>query len=196
MVRSRRAFLGSATAVTTLALAGCTSDSRQTTATSTTETAGTDVIDTTNETVGGGAVIQVYDHEELGEILVDAQRTALYMFTADPQPPKKSTCYDGCANTWPPLVATAVTKESEVTAKLSKFERETGESHVQANDWPLYYYEKDHEPGEPKGQGKRAFGGRWWVLRPDGTPVKKTPSETTHTTTTDGTTTDGTTSGG
>lgn len=184
MVRTRRAFLGSATAATVAALAGCTSDSRQTT---TSEGGRTSDVESAT-----AAVLQVYDHEELGPVLVDSENVPLYMTTADPQPPGKSTCYGECADAWPPLTATAVTPEHEVTAEISRFERESGRRQVQANEWPLYYHTPDEQPGDAKGQGREAFGGRWWVLRPDGTPVRETPGEETGTTT-DGTTTDGTT---
>lgn len=182
MVRTRRTFLGSATAATVAALAGCTTGSQETTTSDGGRTS--DVEDAT------AVVLQVYDHEALGPVLVDSENVPLYMTTADPQPRKKSTCYGECADAWPPLVATAVTPEREVEAEMSRFERESGRRQVQANEWPLYYYTPDEKPGDAKGQGREAFGGRWWVLRPDGTPVRRTPGEET------GTTTDGGTRGG
>lgn len=113
--------------------------------------------------------VQVSSHSELGDILVDAEGMTLYMFDQDTQGDEASTCYDGCAETWPPLTVDGEpTAGDDVTAELDSFERETGEPQVMADGWPLYYFASDEEPGDAAGQG---INDVWWVLAPDGSPI-------------------------
>jgi hypothetical protein len=60
-----------------------------------------------------------------------------------------------------------------VTAELAIFERDTCETQVAAGGWPLYYFASDGSPGDVEGQGAN---GVWWVLAPDGTPIRSEPS--------------------
>ena len=125
---------------------------------------------TTASTPGGASPsVRVSSHAELGEILVGPDGMTLYMFDQDTNGAGASSCYDSCAQTWPPLTATGTPSASdEVTADLNTFAREGGARQVTAGGWPLYYYAPDENPGDAKGQG---IGGVWWVLAPDGTPV-------------------------
>lgn len=175
---------------TSLALAGCTGggdggggdgngdgngDGGATATPTATDTAG---MDTT--TTGGmdGPTVQVRSHPDLGEHLVGPDGTTLYMFDQDTEGDLSSTCTGGCASAWPPLTVSgnSVTGGDGVTATLALFERGSGEMQATAGGWPLYYYAEDGEPGDVKGQG---VGGVWWVLRPDGTPVREGQETTT-----------------
>ena len=124
-------------------------------------------------TAGGGtgsASVRVSDHPELGEILVDGEGMTLYMFDSDERSAGASTCSGGCAEAWPPLTADGMPESGEsVTAELTTFEREDGSTQVAAAGWPLYYWQGDSSPGDATGQGVNDV---WWVLRPDGTPVR------------------------
>ncbi|WP_049894179.1 hypothetical protein [Salinarchaeum sp. Harcht-Bsk1] len=137
-----------------------------------------DTADDENTSEDGGtgraaASIQTSDHEQLGEILVDGDGTTLYMFEPDPQGEGSSTCSGDCAAAWPPLTTETNPESGDgVTASLATFERSDGSTQVAANGWPLYYFAQDSEPGDVAGQGIDGFGGYWWVLRPDGTPVR------------------------
>ncbi|MFC6731773.1 hypothetical protein [Haladaptatus sp. GCM10025893] len=51
-----------------------------------------------------------------------------------------------------------------------------GSTQVAAAGWPLYYFAPDENPGDANGQGVNDV---WWVLRPDGTPVRQTNGTTT-----------------
>ncbi|MEF8813161.1 MAG: hypothetical protein V5A55_05015 [Halovenus sp.] len=149
-----------------IGFAGCLGDD------DTDDTANDPGSDDTGEDDGTGAMnstVQVSSHAELGDVLVDSEGMTLYMFESDTQGEGASTCYDDCADTWPPLTADdEPTAGDGVTAELDGFERETGERQVRANGWPLYYFASDEEPGEAGGQGASDV---WWVLRPDGSPV-------------------------
>jgi predicted lipoprotein with Yx(FWY)xxD motif len=195
MELKRRTFLG-ATALT-VGFAGClggsggsnsgvtttTTETSPPTDTSTTTgaattTAATESPRTTAGTAGTtGPTVQVFSHPDLGDILVGPDQLTLYMFESDTEGESMSTCYNGCAETWPPLTVTGEPATGdEVTAQLATFERETGETQVMAGGWPLYYFAPDEQPGDATGQGVNDV---WWVLSPDGTPIKATATTTT-----------------
>lgn len=107
-----------------------------------------------------------------GVYLVDAAGMSLYLFKADTQG-KGSTCYNACAEVWPPLL-TKGSPEIGGKAKadlLGTIERKNGATQVTYNGWPLYYFAKDDEPGDTQGQDVHGFGGEWYLVAPDGTVV-------------------------
>ena len=185
MAPTRRAVLGM-TAVS-IGLAGCAGASDSPggagdDAPETTEAGGTTVEATTTgatmsegttTTDGSGmasASVAVADHPELGEILVDGDGMTLYMFDSDEQGSDSSTCTGGCLDAWPPLATDGTPEAGDgVTAELTTFDRGDGTTQVAANGWPLYYWQGDSSPGDATGQGVNDV---WWVLRPDGTPVR------------------------
>lgn len=125
--------------------------------------------------------VQVSEHPEYGEILVDSEGMALYMFDSDTQGSGESTCTDGCLDAWPALtVEGEATAGDGVAAELTTFERENGDMQVAANGWPLYYFEQDSEPGDVEGQGANDV---WWILDPAGEPIRPSGDEGTETTT-------------
>ncbi len=118
--------------------------------------------------------VTVADHDAFGSILVDGDGMALYMFDADERGAGESTCDGDCAENWPPLevgMDTQPVPDPAVIAGLSTFERPNGNFQVAANGWPLYYWTGDDEPGEANGQ---AVNDDWWVLSPDGEPIRET----------------------
>lgn len=185
MRQTRRTFLGAVTA--TVALSGCLgdeggsgdstpapepTDSPTTTEASTASPTSSPAATATGDT---SPTVQVRSHPDLGEILVGPDELTLYMFDSDTRGDPASTCYDSCADAWPPLVVDGDPTPGEgVTAALSTFEREGEGTQVAANGWPLYYFASDESPGDANGQGVNDV---WWVLRPDGAPV--VPESTT-----------------
>ena len=140
-------------------------------------TGATERTGTPGATGTSGTTVQVYSHPDLGDILVGPDRMTLYMFDSDTEGESMSTCTNGCAETWPPLTVTGEPSTGDdVTAQLATFERETGETQVMAGGWPLYYFAPDQQPGDATGQGVNNI---WWVLSPDGTPMKATTTTTT-----------------
>ncbi|QIO23557.1 plastocyanin [Haloarcula sp. JP-L23] len=120
-----------------------------------------------------GMAVQVREHPEHGDILVDSEGMTLYMFDKDSQGAGESACTGDCAGAWPPLTVDGKpTAGDNVTAELGTLDRETGETQVTANGWPLYYFVKDEQPGDANGQGVQGFGDAWWILQPDGTPIR------------------------
>jgi predicted lipoprotein with Yx(FWY)xxD motif len=105
----------------------------------------------------------------LGEVLVDGQGMTLYMF--DPDKQSVSTCYDQCAEAWPPLTVTGGPKAGEGVDQslLGVVERTDGTEQVTYGKWPLYYWVKDAAPGDVTGQ---AVNNVWWVVDAAGQPVR------------------------
>ncbi|MCU4717236.1 twin-arginine translocation signal domain-containing protein [Halapricum hydrolyticum] len=143
----------------------------ETTTETTTETA---TETTTETTVATSPTIEVRDHDTLGEILVGPDGMTVYMFESDTAGADESSCTGGCVSTWPPVTVEGdPSAGDDVTATLATFEREDGSTQVSADGWPLYYYAGDDSPGDANGQGA---SGVWYVLRPDGSPLREPPT--------------------
>ncbi|MFB6073411.1 MAG: hypothetical protein ABEJ89_00200 [Haloarculaceae archaeon] len=127
---------------------------------------------TTTETP---ATVRVRDHDEYGQILVDAHGMTLYVFEDDTRGAARSSCTGGCATAWPPLTVDGTpTAGDGVEAALSTFERDDDGVQVAANGWPLYGFQSDDEPGDAYGQG---VDGVWRVLDPRGRPIREAESD-------------------
>jgi predicted lipoprotein with Yx(FWY)xxD motif len=106
---------------------------------------------------------------DLGQILVDGEGRTLYLFTPDEA--GTPTCYEGCAQAWPPLLA-----DGDITvgaglddSDFSTATRTDGGDQVKIGNWPLYYFASDAAPSDTKGQG---VGGVWYVVSPAGEAIK------------------------
>jgi predicted lipoprotein with Yx(FWY)xxD motif len=110
----------------------------------------------------------------LGKILVNGRGLTLYMFMKDTN--GKSSCSGACAKAWPPLLTkghpTAGTGVS--ASKLGTTKRSDGTTQVTYNKHPLYRFMLDHNrPGSTAGEGVMAFGAKWYVVSPSGSPIVK-----------------------
>jgi len=110
---------------------------------------------------------------KLGQVLTDDKGRTLYAFTPDKD--GKSTCYDTCAQTWPPLLAqgSPVGGGGVTASLLGTTTRDGGGMQATYKNWPLYYYSADQQAGDVKGQG---VGGNWFVVGADGSLVKQAGS--------------------
>ena len=96
-------------------------------------------------------------------VLTDAQGKTLYYFTPDTA--TTSACTGGCAQNWPPLVATGSgtpTGDSSLTGKLTVVTTANGKQ-IAYNGHLLYTFAADSGPGQATGQG---VGGKWFVATP------------------------------
>ncbi|MGD8805910.1 MAG: hypothetical protein PVH65_08660 [Chloroflexota bacterium] len=103
-------------------------------------------------------------NEELGDFLVGANGMTLYQFTQDEE--NSSSCYDGCAANWPPLLVQAnevPVPGAGVTGQLNIIQRDDGTLQVAYDGMPLYYWANDQAPGDATGQG---VGDVWFVVPP------------------------------
>lgn len=115
----------------------------------------------------------------LGTVLLDGQNFTLYVFAPDKQS-GTSKCYGQCATAWPPLLLpSGVTKVPTGPGVKSKLlgttKRKDGTVQVTYNKWPLYLWVIDSGPRESTGQDINNLGGKWFVINPAGTVVKKRP---------------------
>jgi predicted lipoprotein with Yx(FWY)xxD motif len=120
-----------------------------------------------------GPFVQVVETDEYGSVLVDGECRALYMFESDTD--GESTCFDDCAAAWPPLFVSDETVPAvadELDPSLFTVVQHPDGPMLKSGDWPLYYFVQDTGPGQFNGQGVDAFGGLWWLVAPDGTPVE------------------------
>jgi len=126
---------------------------------------------TSNAWAGNTTTIKLGENPEYGAYLVDGAGNSLYLFEADPL--GQSTCYDECAQEWPPIIATDVVKAGDgvVAYKLATTDRKDGTSQVTYDGHPLYQYAKDKHPGQTKGQDIKDDGAEWYLMHADGIKV-------------------------
>jgi predicted lipoprotein with Yx(FWY)xxD motif len=115
-----------------------------------------------------GTKVAVVNNPKLGQILVDDKGMTLYLFVKDTG--SSSTCYDQCAQFWPPLLTTGTPQAAAGADQslLGTTTRTDGKVEVTYAGHPLYYFVKDKAPGDITGQGVNGFGDLWWVLTPAG----------------------------
>lgn len=118
----------------------------------------------------GGAAIAVDTLEGVGAYLTDAGGRALYLLEGEPS--DSSTCYDACAEVWPPFVAEGGAPQAgaaPVQANLiGTLQRRDGRMQVTYSGHPLYYYAEDRGPGQATGQDKTDRWGEWYLVTPEG----------------------------
>jgi predicted lipoprotein with Yx(FWY)xxD motif len=103
------------------------------------------------------------ENADLGPILTDLEGMTLYLLTRDR--PGTSTCYDSCAEGWPPVLfgAAGLTPPRGASGTLGVTTRTDETQQITYNGMPLYYYRDDAEPGDVVGQGR---GDVWFVVNP------------------------------
>lgn len=113
--------------------------------------------------------IEVVTDPSLGKILADGNGNTLYIFTKDA--PDQSNCDAKCLANWPPLVSSGTPKLGPgVDASLiGTAVLADGAKIVTYDHMPLYYFINDTLPGQTSGQD---VGSVWYVVSPDGNPVK------------------------
>ena len=131
-------------------------------------------------TAPAAAMVAIGKDAKLGEFLVDGKGMSLYLFTKDTPP--TSSCYDKCATSWPPLLTTGNPSAGAGVdaSKLGTTKRTDGSMQVTYNNWPLYYFAKDKNPGDVTGQD---VGQVWFLVTAAGeqvgSPAQPTAAPTT-----------------
>ena len=115
------------------------------------------------------AAIRVAQHPELGAILTDAAGRTLYLFTSDER--GVSTCYQGCAAAWPPLLTVddPIAGDGADAFVIGTTTRDEGTTQVTYNGWPLYRFAADEMPSNAMGQN---VGGIWFAVSTSGGPIQ------------------------
>lgn len=104
---------------------------------------------------------------DLGSILVDDEGFTLYIFTNDTD--GASTCYDACADTWPPVPGDTAISPDLDASMFGTTARDDGTEQLTVNGMPLYLYAPDTQPGDITGQG---VGGVWFVVDDAGAVIE------------------------
>jgi predicted lipoprotein with Yx(FWY)xxD motif len=172
----RSLALGAAAAVAAL-LAGCGSSSSSSSSTaastpaSTPSTQSTAASTSTTATSGPGVSIET-KHAKLGTILAAGpKKLTVYMFEADKG--TTSSCSGACAKVWPPVTTSgaATAGAGAVSADLGTTKRSDGTEQVTYKGHPLYFYDDDKDAGDMDGQGSKAFGAGWYVMKANGSKI-------------------------
>ena len=127
-----------------------------------------------NSHAAENAELTAAQSQEFGRYVADGDGRALYMFTTDTRGEgniePESSCYDACAEAWPPLLAEASPPVGDKLdkSKLGSFQRQGGKTQITYGGWPLYYYVKDSGSGSVTGQDVHGFGGEWYLVTPEG----------------------------
>jgi predicted lipoprotein with Yx(FWY)xxD motif len=110
----------------------------------------------------------------LGDHLVDGQGRTLYVFMQDP--PGESTCVEDCLATWPIFSSDgpADVDGDADEGLVGTSSRDDDVAQLTYADQPLYYYVEDRAAGDQFGQG---VGGQWFLVAPDGEPIRDDPAE-------------------
>ena len=126
---------------------------------------------------GLSTILQTAEAAPYGTYMVTAEGRPLYAFSADtPRAPgaeADSRCIDACARQWPPLGAdTGAVASPEIDhALIAKTQRQDGASQLLFGGYPVYLF-ADDRPGEPPtGHGRKAYGGVWLLIGPEGKPI-------------------------
>ncbi|WP_459545827.1 hypothetical protein [Nocardia sp. X0981] len=104
----------------------------------------------------------------VGLRVTDGDGRSLYRFDKDTTEPSQSNCNGDCAVTWPPLL---VSREQGLyvvgiaAERVGFIERADGSCQITVGGWPVYYFSKDEQPGDLRGQG---VGGTWFAVAPTG----------------------------
>ncbi|OCT11155.1 hypothetical protein A8709_05580 [Paenibacillus pectinilyticus] len=106
--------------------------------------------------------------DSLGTYLVDANGMTLYLFTKDKGDP--NSCVGSCLANWPIFYDANLTVSSDLQASdFGVLTRKDGTMQSTYKGWPLYYWVKDHHPGDTTGQN---VGKVWFVLDPAQTQAR------------------------
>ncbi len=97
---------------------------------------------------------------------------SIYTFTTDPD--VYSTCYNGCAQSWPPVLISSVEalvlpiNREGFIEEFSVSARCDGTLQLNYNGHPLYYYSGDTQAGQTNGKGA---GNVWWLIEKTTQPI-------------------------
>jgi len=104
--------------------------------------------------------IMTKDSAELGNYIVDGQGNTLYYFTKDA--PGVSITKGQVAINWPSFYTDHIVLPSELEMNdFGSITREDGMKQTTFRGWPLYYFNKDMNPGDVKGQN---INNAWFVI--------------------------------
>ncbi|WP_375384333.1 hypothetical protein [uncultured Microbacterium sp.] len=127
-----------------------------------------------DEQAARAASLSTIEIDGLGDVLVDGKGSVLYVF--EPDQASAVTCTFTCTTNWPPLDAVAESTPAATggvdAGLLATLPNPGGGEVITYNGWPLYRYDADRSPGDARGQATTLNGGAWYVMAPDGEPIR------------------------
>lgn len=120
----------------------------------------------------GDAVVRVTKTKDFGHILETKSGQTVYVLlskTGSPLP-----CSGACQTVWPPVLthAAKLRAPKPLRSKLLGTTK-SGKRHQVAYDHhPLFRYRGDTSKGQTNGEDIKSYGGEWYVIGPNGKPVK------------------------
>ena len=167
----RAAFVAALPLVVAIVVAGCGGSSKTTAKTSGASSGyGSGSGSTTSGASAASAAVITTKHGKLGTVLAYGEkRLTVYLFENDKGGTSK--CTGACASVWPPVTGNPKAAGGAVASNLGTITRAGGAKQVTYKGHPLYLYVKDKDAGDTYGQGIKAFGAGWYVLRPSGQKV-------------------------
>jgi predicted lipoprotein with Yx(FWY)xxD motif len=111
---------------------------------------------------------------KLGEVVaVGPKKLTVYMFEGDKG--STSSCTGACAQAWPPVPASGTPSGTPPaqTSLIGTTTRPDGTKQLTYKGHALYYFVKDKDDGDAYGEGVKAFGANWYVLKPNGSKIDK-----------------------
>ncbi|WP_131802545.1 hypothetical protein [Yoonia litorea] len=123
-----------------------------------------------------GTSLQVAISDEHGPYVEAGNGLPVYMFdtrigAGDGQTPLDS-CNARCLGEWPLVTVDGdLVVDDEMDSQLAATVMWEGEEVAIYNSNALFYFYRDTAEGEPIGHGIRSFGGRWYLIAPDGTAI-------------------------
>ena len=162
-------------ALTLVALAGCSSTTTAATASTTPSSAASadapgyppaHAPASATESAGPDAATA---SSKLGQIIVDGKGMTVYVFDKDTANSGVSACTGACAATWPAVTATSATPTvTGITGTVATIPGANGTKQITINGLPIYTFAADTKPGDTNGQGVKSI---WWVLSPAGAKI-------------------------
>lgn len=154
-----------------LATGACAEETEQDSPPQDMPVADTDAADAAQpDTAGDGAILRVDTLAGVGPYLTDQSGRALYLIEGAPE--GQSTCYDACAEEWPPFLAPEGAPQAGAppvqSGLIGTLERRDGSTQVTYGGHALYYYHDDRRAGQTTGQDVTDQWGEWYLVRPDG----------------------------
>ncbi|TXK83834.1 hypothetical protein [Paenibacillus sp. N3.4] len=106
--------------------------------------------------------LNVKQNDAVGSYITDSKGMTLYYFTKDAA--DMNACVDGCLANWPIYYDDKLIVPAGLDAKdFSVFDRKDGKEQLTYKGWPLYYFVKDQQAGDIKGENVLNV---WHVVNP------------------------------
>ncbi len=177
-MKTVRARWASSLVLAAVLVAGCGSSSSSSTSSSSSAAAAAPATthSTTTKAASGSpsgakvVLISTKSEKKLGMILAAGQRKlTVYLFEADKG--GNSACSGPCAHAWPPVIGSPKAGSGAVSSDLGTITRPDGITQATYKGHPLYFFSGDKDDGDAYGQGSKAFGAGWYVLKPNGSKL-------------------------